>query len=104
RNNPVAKSYLRILMSNVIGEDGITYRPLVRNNDQNLNQAFNDKIAKAWAEWCKKGNCTVDRRFSMRQIQNLILKTLATDGEVFIRMVPGFANKYRFALQMIDAD
>jgi lambda family phage portal protein len=104
RNNPVAKSYIKILLSNVIGEKGIAYRSLVRNNDQMLNQAFNAKIEKAWTEWSKKGNCTVDRRFSLRQIQNLIVKTLATDGEVFIRMVPGFANKYRFALQMIDAD
>jgi capsid protein len=104
RNNAVAKSYLKILLSNVVGERGITYRSLVRNNDQNLNQPSNTKIEKAWREWSKKGNCTVDRRFSLRQVQNLILKTLATDGEVFIRLVPGFANKYRFALQMIDAD
>src|SRR5262249_52953375 len=104
RNNPVAKSYLKILLSNVNGEKGIAYRSLVRNNNQALNQPFNMKIEKAWTEWGKKGNCTVDRRFSLRQVQNLILKTLATDGEVFVRMVPGFANKHRFALQMIDAD
>jgi lambda family phage portal protein len=104
RNNPVAKSYLKILLSNVNGEKGINYRSLVRNNNQALNQPFNMKIEKAWTEWSKKGNCTVDRRFSFRQVQNLILKTLATDGEIFVRMVPGFANKYRFALQMIDAD
>jgi lambda family phage portal protein len=104
RNNAVAKSFLKILLSNVVGEKGITYRSLVRNNNDQLNQPFNTKIEKAWCEWSKKGNCTVDRRFSLRQVQNLILKTLATDGEVFIRLVPGFANKYRFALQMIDAD
>ena len=35
---------------------------------------------------------------------NLILKSIAVDGEVFVRQVRGFKNKYRFALQLIDAD
>jgi lambda family phage portal protein len=104
RNNPVAKSYLKILVANVLGEKGVGYQPQVRNNDQALNKPFNVKIETAWKEWCKAGNCTVDGKRSFRAVQNLVLKTMATDGEAFIRMVPGFQNKYRFALQMIDAD
>jgi lambda family phage portal protein len=104
RNNAVAKSYLKILVSNVIGERGIGYQPLVRNNNDELNKTFNDKIEKAWCEWSQKGNCTVDGKWSMRQVQALALQTVATDGEIFIRMVPGFDNKYRFALQLIDPD
>lgn len=104
RNNPVAKSFLKILVANVLGERGICYQPLVRNNNEELNKKFNDKIEKAWCEWSQKGNCTVDGKMSLRQLQDLVLKTVATDGEVFIRRVPGFDNKYRFALQLIDAD
>src|SRR5258708_38109785 len=37
RNNPVAKSYLKILLSNVNGEKVIAYRSLARNNNQVLN-------------------------------------------------------------------
>src|SRR5580704_3430253 len=47
RNNPVAKSYLKILTSNVLGEKGIGYQPQVRNNDKSLNTAFNEKIQDA---------------------------------------------------------
>lgn len=104
RNNPVAKSYLKILVANVLGEKGIGYQPQVRNNDGGLNKTFNTKIETAWRDWCKSGNCTVDGKKSFRAVQNLVLKSVATDGEVFVRMVPGFNNKYRFALQMIDAD
>jgi lambda family phage portal protein len=104
RNNPVAKSYLKILVSNVIGEKGVGYQAQVRNNDDSLNRSFNTKIEKAWCDWTKMGNCTVDGKLSFRAIQSLVLKTIATDGEVFIRIVPGYANKYRLALQMIDAD
>jgi lambda family phage portal protein len=104
RNNAVAKSFLKILLANVLGEQGVRYRAQVRNNDKELNQQFNEKIECAWKEWTKRGNCTVDKKFSFRAIQNLVLKTVATDGEAFVRMVPGFQNKYRFALQMIDPD
>jgi lambda family phage portal protein len=104
RNNPVAKSYLKILTSNVLGERGISYQALVRNSDKELNAPFNKKIEDAWSEWGKRGNCTADGKLSFRAVQNLVLKNLATDGEVFIRQLRGFDNKHRFALQIIDAD
>jgi lambda family phage portal protein len=104
RNNPVAKSYLKILTSNVLGEKGIGYQPQVRNNDKTLNSAFNEKIEDAWCEWGKKGNCTADGKLSFRGVQTLVLKNIATDGEVFVRQVRGFNNKFRFAVQIIDAD
>lgn len=104
RNNPVAKSYLKILTSNVLGEKGIDYQAQVRNNDKTLNAAFNTKIEDAFREWGKRGNCTADGKLSFRAVQTLALKNIAVDGEVFVRMIPGFANKYRFAVQLIDAD
>lgn len=104
RNNPVAKSYLKLLVANVLGEKGVGYQAQVRNNDQQLNKPFNQKIEAAWTDWCKRGNCTVDGKKSFRAVESLVLKTIATDGEMFVRMVPGFSNKYRFALQMIDPD
>ncbi|MGH9745127.1 MAG: phage portal protein [Candidatus Acidiferrales bacterium] len=104
RNNPVAKSYLKLLTANVLGEKGIGYKAQVRNNDKTLNTGFNQKIEAAWCEWSKKGNCTVDGKLSFRAVQNLVLKNVATDGEVFIRMVRGFDNKHRFAIQLFDAD
>jgi len=104
RNNAIARSYLKILVANVLGERGVRYQPLVRNNNDELNQQFNKKIETAWKEWSRKGECTVDGKLSFRAAQDLVLKTVATDGEAFVRMVPGFDNKYRFALQMIDPD
>jgi lambda family phage portal protein len=104
RNNPVAKSYLKLLTANVFGEKGIGYKAQVRNNDKSLNTALNQKIEDAWDDWCKKGNCTVDGKMSFRALQNLVLKNMATDGEVFVRMVRGFNNKHRFAIQLFDAD
>lgn len=105
RNNPVAKSYLKLLVANVLGENGVGYQAQVRNNDDTLNAAINRKIEAAWCEWTKQGSCTADGKLSFRAVQNLVLKNIATDGEVFIRKIPGFdGNKFRFAIQLFDAD
>jgi lambda family phage portal protein len=69
-----------------------------------LARAINDKIEAGFKDWGKKGNCTVDGRLSWRQVQDLAIKNVATDGEVFIRKIKNFPNKYRFAVQIIDSD
>ena len=104
RNNPVAKSYIKLLIANVLGEKGVGYQAQVRNNDDVLNNALNRKIEEAWCDWSKAGNCTVDGKMSFRAVASLVLKNVAVDGEVFVRLVPGFANKHRFAIQLFDAD
>lgn len=105
RNNPIAKNFLNLLAANVVGHKGIGYRPQVRNNDGKLADQINKAITAAFDEWSKKGNCTVDGKLSWRALQDLVVKNVATDGEVFIRKVGGFrGNKYRFALQLIDSD
>jgi lambda family phage portal protein len=104
RNNPIAKNYLNLLAANVVGDHGIVYQSKVHNNSGDLNKAINDKIETAWLEWCEVGNCTVDGKYSFRGVQDLVVRAMAQDGESFVRMVPGFDNKYRFALQLIDAD
>jgi lambda family phage portal protein len=104
RNNPIAKNYLNLLAANVVGDHGIVYQAKVRNNSGDLNTAINTKIETAWKDWGKVGNCTADGKLSFRGLQDLTMRTIAQDGECFIRLLPGFKNKYRFALQVIDAD
>lgn len=104
RNNPIAKHFLNLLATNVVGVSGIRYRARVRNNDGQFNRAFNRKIEDSWKEWSKKGNCTVDGKMSLRAVEDLVLRTVAMDGEAFVRKIRGFPNKWGFALQTIDAD
>jgi lambda family phage portal protein len=104
RNNPIARHFLNMLSANVIGQAGIRYQSLVRNANGDIDRDTNKKIETAWAEWCKKGNCTVDGKLSFRALQDIAIRTEAMDGECFIRMVRGFDNQWGFALQTIDAD
>lgn len=104
RNNPIARHFLDMLATNVVGPKGIRYQALVRDAKDEIDRETNKKIEVAWAEWCEKGNCTVDGKLSFRALQDLALRTEAMDGECFVRKVRGYPNKWGFALQTIDAD
>jgi len=66
------------------------------------NEKVNKVIEEAFAKWSRV--VTVDRRFSLTQAEWLAIKTVATDGECFIRLITGYPNDCKFALQFVDAD
>lgn len=103
RNNPLIRSYLHLLETNVIGPTGFRFRAVVRNNDNKLNDAINRKLERAWTDW---STCvTVDGMSSLTQISQHLIRNLATDGEVIIRKIRGYEeNRFKFALQQIDPD
>jgi lambda family phage portal protein len=103
RNHPLIRKYLNLLANNVIGPVGFKLRGRVRNNDGTLNAAFNKKIQAAWFKWSK--DVSVDGKQTLTSIQHFLLKACATDGEILVRKWRGFkANKFRYALQVIDPD
>jgi hypothetical protein len=70
-----------------------------------LARDLNQKIEEAWCDWARRRIAPSIVRSRSGQLQDLIaIRNVATDGEVFIRHVPGFDNKYRYAIQLIDAD
>lgn len=102
-NNPIVRQYLQLIAQNVIGPKGMTLQAQVRNNDGNLNKAINDKIEAAWRDFWKSP--FVDGKASGLSGENMLIKSVARDGEVFIRKcVNQSFNKYSFALQVIDPD
>lgn len=101
-NNPIISQYLELLKDNVIGASGIRLQAQLRNNDGKLNKAFNDKIEAAWADFW--ANPWADGRFSGVGGEQLLLQTMAVDGEIFVRRIISTRFKYGIALQMIDPD
>ncbi len=92
RNNAYAVRYLDLVGTNVVGKNGIRLR------------SEHENIDTAWKDWGRKENCTVSGDQTLRQFLWLAWQTRAADGEVIIRMHPGFkGSRYRFAVQMIDA-
>lgn len=100
--NPLARQYLGLLENNVIGANGMKLQAQVRKSDGNLDKGVNDSIEAGWLDFWRSP--WVDGRMTGVQGEQLLLRTIAVDGEVFVRMVKGYPNKYGFALQMISAD
>ena len=103
-DNDYFKAFLRDLDKNVLGPGGIRLQVKAKDRNGEIDQADSQVVEDAWKDWGKKGNCAVCGRYSWRDIEKLYLKQTARDGEVILREVRGFPNKYRYALQVIPAE
>lgn len=102
RNAPYAKRFLQLLRANVVGPMGIRLQARMRSADGRPFDTVNGAIEDAWDAWGRR--CTVDGRYSFRDVQGLLATSLGQDGEFFVRLVRGFDNDVSFALQLIDPD
>ncbi|MDB6078158.1 MAG: putative phage portal protein [Akkermansiaceae bacterium] len=103
RNNDYARQFLRLLEANVVGPNGFTLLAR-RYQGKKLDRDFNVQLEGHWKAAAKLRNCpTVCGRMTRRELANLWIRTLATDGEVFEVFYPGHKNRYRFASRIVDA-
>ncbi len=103
RNNSYVKRYFRLLATNVVGPMGIKLQAQVWAGEQ-PDTKTNAAIEEAWNAWAS-APVTVDGRLTLRRFEKLIIKTVACDGEAFVRLWRGFeGNAHGLALQAIDAD
>jgi lambda family phage portal protein len=103
-NNDYARRYLRLLRNNAVGHSGIALQMRVRSTDGRLLDEENNKVEAGWLRWGKKGNCTVCGYYTWRRAVAMAVRTAARDGEVLIRLVRGWRNADRFAIQFVEAD
>jgi lambda family phage portal protein len=102
RNNEWGRGFLRTLENNVVGEMGISLQMRVKDpGADKFDEIANDKIETAWWQWGRKGKCTVCGRHTWRDVQRLVVRCVARDGEVLIRKVRARAG---LRLQIIEAD
>jgi len=104
RNNDYARRYFKALENNVLGSTGIKLQMKSRDFSGNLDQQANKKIEGAFSDWGGKESCCVDGCTTWIDVQRLALRSMARDGSVLIRFVRGYANPYKLALQIIEAD
>jgi lambda family phage portal protein len=104
KNNDYAKGFIREFRSQVVGPDGILLQAKIKNQAGRLRRDVNYTIEASWQEWGEPTHASADGRLSWVDTQGLIAETLATDGEVFLRKVGGFQNKFGFTTHLLDAD
>lgn len=108
--NDYAGKFLRMVRNNVVGPDGVQLKnkamdpPSKTNPSGRMDTFANRMIEDLWWEFGKRGNCTVDRSLSMCDLKNLVIETIARDGEILIRKVRGFPNDAKFGVQIIESD
>ena len=106
RDNPYARQALRAIAANVIGA-GVRMQGQVKMQRGNrLDQATNDTIEAAWADWCRPATCHAAGQLSWHEIERLAVTSMAESGEVFVRLVPeAFGNGLTpLGLEVIEAD
>lgn len=101
RNNEWVKGFLRSLENNVLGEKGISLQVRSKEASGKLDELANTKIENAWKQWGRVGNCEVTGKHSWRDVQALVLRSIARDGEVLIRKIKESSG---LRLQVLEAD
>jgi lambda family phage portal protein len=104
RNNSYIQRYFQLLKNNVVGPMGITLQGAIRDAAGDLDERANSRLESAWHIWAES-RVTLDGNLTLRQLERLLIKTLACDGEAFVRLRRGpDAQRYGLALEPIDAD
>ena len=102
RNNAFARRYINVYKDNIVGANGVHLQ--VRSRDPNgaLDSFANSLIERRWKEWGTR--CTADTKLGWIDCQRLFAETFARDGEVLVRIIKNFDNKYKFAIEFIESD
>lgn len=95
-------NYLRLMRSNVIGQNGIGLQCRARLKNGRLNVKLNSRIEEAWWEWTHAENCTVSGRLDWKGVQDLVVTHCERDGAFLIQMIDDAANPFGFSLKLWD--
>ncbi len=104
-NNEFAANFIRSCKTNIAGPSGFTFRSQGRNRATGqLDRDDNRRIERRFADFSKRGHFDVSGRFSRAQAEQMLVETMARDGEYLALIRGGYDNPHRFALQFIDID
>lgn len=110
KNDPYVVQFVRLMTKNIIGPAGLSLTVKAINNFTKdglvvYDAHANGVIGDGFSEFSKKKNFTTAKTMTRPEFERLVIRTVAIDGECFIRRTRGFAgNRFRYALQLIPAD
>ncbi len=105
--NDYAVRWLGTLGENVIGGNGVRFQSAVMRSNGDFNKPVNDKIEAAWKRQQSAKNYTTAGEHSgmdSTATDKLILRSVARDGFLFIRIIEGFENETGFSIQLFNGD
>ena len=105
KNNPHVRRFINLCRQNIVGPLGFKLQMNIQElaGGETVNdEAANKKIEDAFADWSKAENCSVNGRYTFRQLQDIMITSAARDGEVLLRIVKNKSFKHGIALQLLD--
>lgn len=105
QNVDYIRNYEALVRRHVIGRNGIALQMQVRNPGGKLDTGANERIETAWAEWGRRGNCTICGRFSWWQVENMAATAIAREGNFLARIWRGADfGPFGFQLEILSID
>lgn len=108
-NDPYVHKFLGLCQENIVGPDGIRLQMrVIENVDADGSIVFDERanrlIEDAWQQWGKRQHCSYNRQDSFLSIQNMVVRSVAQDGEIFVRKRRGGNQRFGLSLELIEAD
>jgi len=85
-NNDYVTRYLSLMENNIVGSEGVRLQASSKTPKGKLDRFANDAVEKAWKDFSKMINCDFFGKLSLIDIQMMIVRQIAIDGEVFIEI------------------
>lgn len=99
-NNDYSRRFIELLISNVVGPQGIVMQSTAMNPSGLPDKLGNDAVENAFKKWGRRKNCDVTGTLGWKSAQSMFIRTVAVDGECFLRLVQ---NGQDFRIQFIDS-
>ena len=100
RNDDSFKGIILDLERNVVGT-GAVLQAKTKSAGGEEDDELNTRIEREWNRWCRKGFCTVDRRWSFRDVQRLFVRRGYVDGGLLCVMCQ-IDGEFRIQLREVD--
>lgn len=103
-DNDYMRKFMSMVKANVIGPNGIKLQCQFQNDRGVPDLADQKLVEKTWQQWAKRRNCSIDGRLSWHEMQNLVIQTIARDGEVLIQKIRQRNSRYKLKLRVLECD
>lgn len=103
-DNGYLRRYYGQVQTHIVGETGFTFQSRAKLASGAMDKKSNRAIEEAYKEWSKKGSCEISGKLSRAGVEELIVKTIAQDGDIIIRHIYDSSNKYGYSVQLLESD
>ncbi len=109
QNEPLAKRYISLMSTQILGRQGIKLQMKSRNPDQTLDFLANNHIESLRREWGRKAGtvypvCDASGKFTFLDVQRQVLDAVLRDGEAIIYLHDGKRNPHGLQVELLASD